>query len=195
MAAALLGGILLLTGCAETSGSDSAAHPTTAPSQDAPAEVSGSVAPPSLPAPPPSSRSRSTAAAAPPSTRQTPASVPGCRNVTVTGEVKTAVTRAYQRGFRRLAHIEPEPRTFFYGRCGTARYAATRFQPTQGASEGELVGLQDEGGAMKYFRATSGSDWSYIATDGFPPGPGGCGGIRQIPRALAAEWRKCAIAR
>lgn len=194
MAAALLGGILLLTGCAETSGSGSAAHPTTSPPQDAPAEVSGSVAPPSLTAPPPSSRSRSTAAAAPPGTRP-PASVPGCRNVTVTGEVKTAVTRAYQRGFRRLAHIEPEPRTFFYGRCGTVRYAATRFQPTRGASEDELVGLQDEGGAMKYFRATSGSDWSYIATDGFPPGAGGCGDIRQIPRALAAAWRDCAIAR
>ncbi|MFI8182490.1 hypothetical protein OG539_33700 [Actinacidiphila glaucinigra] len=128
-------------------------------------------------------------------TRQAPASVPGCRNLAAGGELKAAVTRAYQRGFPRFAHIAPAPGRFFYGQCGTVRYAAAQFQPTQGATEGELVGLQDEGSAMKYFRASSGSDWSYVATDGFPASEGGCRAIPQIPRALATAWRNCRVAR
>ncbi|MET9879818.1 hypothetical protein ABZZ36_35175 [Actinacidiphila glaucinigra] len=105
------------------------------------------------------------------------------------------MTRAFQRGFPRLVHIAPAPGGFFYGQCGTVRYAATRFQPTPGANEGELVNLQDEGSAMKYFRASSGGDWSYVATDGFPASEGGCRAIPQIPRALATAWRNCRIVR
>ncbi|MFD8079635.1 hypothetical protein ACFV3E_44305 [Streptomyces sp. NPDC059718] len=205
MAAALLGGVLLLTGCTGSSGSDSAAPAATSPSPDASvtaeasasgspsAQPSGSVTSPSATAPP--SSPRSTAPATSAGTRQAPASVPGCRNLTVSGEVKAAVTRAYQRGFPRFVHIEPEPQRFFFGQCGTVRYAATQFQPTQGATEGELVNLQDEGSAMKYFRATSGTNWAYVATDGFPASESGCRAIPQIPRALATVWRNCAVAR
>ncbi|MYX38328.1 MULTISPECIES: hypothetical protein [unclassified Streptomyces] len=207
VAAALLGGVLLLTGC--TGSSDSAAATATSPSPkaSASAEVSADVsasagasgsAPPSASssgsaAPRPSSRSTTPKATG--GTRQSPASVPGCRNLAAGGEVKAAVTRAYQRGFPRLVHIAPAPGRFFYGQCGTVRYAAAQFQPTQGATEGELVSLQDEGSAMKYFRASSGSDWSYVATDGFPASEGGCRAIPQIPRALATAWRNCRIAR
>lgn len=206
MAAALLGGVLLLTGCTGSSGSDSAAPEATSPSPDASvtAQASASRSPSALPsdsaaspsatAPPSSPRSTAPATTSP-STRPAPASVPGCRNLTVSGEVKAAVTRAYQRGFPRFVHIEPEPQRFFFGQCGTVRYAATQFQPTKGATEGELVNLQDEGSAMKYFRATSGTNWTYIATDGFPASESGCRAIPQIPRALATAWRNCAVAR
>ncbi|MFE2540874.1 hypothetical protein [Actinacidiphila glaucinigra] len=205
IAAALLGGVLLLTGCTGSSGSDSAAATTTSPSPeasapasatasaDASASASTSARPSGSAAPRPSSRSTTPKATA--VTPQAPASVPGCRNLAAGGEAKAAVTRAYQRGFPRLVHIAPAPGRFFYGQCGTVRYAAAQFQPTQGATEGELVNLQDEGSAMKYFRASSGGDWSYVATDGFPASEGGCRAIAQIPRALATAWRNCRIAR
>ncbi|WP_406271219.1 hypothetical protein OH779_32235 [Actinacidiphila glaucinigra] len=209
MAAALLGGVLLLAGCTGSSGSDSAAATATSPSPEASAsaevsadvsasaDASGSASPPASSsgsaAPRPSSRSNTPKATA--ATRQAPASVPGCRNLAADGEVKGTVTRAYQRGFPRFAHIAPAPGRFFYGQCGTVRYAAAQFQPTQGATEGELVSLQDEGSAMKYFRASSGGDWSYVATDGFPASEGGCRAIAQIPRALATAWRNCRVAR
>ncbi|MFB7288145.1 hypothetical protein [Actinacidiphila glaucinigra] len=205
IAAALLGGVLLLTGCTGSSGSDSAAATTTSPSPeasapasatasaDASASASTSARPSGSAAPRPSSRSTTPKATTP--TPQAPASVPGCRNLAAGGEAKAAVTRAYQRGFPRLVHIAPAPGRFFYGQCGTVRYAAAQFQPTQGATEGELVNLQDEGSAMKYFRASSGGDWSYVATDGFPASEGGCRAIAQIPRALATAWRNCRIAR
>ncbi|MDX3078088.1 hypothetical protein [Streptomyces sp. MI02-7b] len=124
---------------------------------------------------------------------QAPVSVPGCRNLSAGSEVKAAVTRAYTRSYPRFVHIAPAPHRFFYGQCGTVRYAATPFDPTSGANEGELVGLQDEGGAMKYFRAGSGADWTYLTSDGFPAGPHGCADIPQIPRALATAWRNCAV--
>ncbi|MFF7674068.1 hypothetical protein [Actinacidiphila glaucinigra] len=207
VAAALLGGVLLLPGCTGSSGSATAKATSPSPKASASAEVSADVsasagasgsASPSASssgsaAPRPSSRSATPKATG--ATRQAPASVPGCRNLAAGGEVKAAVTRAYQRGFPRLVHIAPAPGRFFYGQCGTVRYAAAQFQPTQGANEGELVSLQDEGSAMKYFRASSGSDWSYVATDGFPASEGGCRAIPQIPRALAAAWRNCRIAR
>ncbi|MFJ9916423.1 hypothetical protein [Actinacidiphila glaucinigra] len=204
IAAALLGGVLLLTGCTGSSGSDSAAAAATSPSLEASAsaevsasaDASASASPSALPSGSAASPSaRSTTPKATGGTRPSPASVPGCRNLAVGGEVKAAVTRAYQRGFPRLVHIAPAPGRFFYGQCGTVRYAAAQFQPTQGANEGELVSLQDEGSAMKYFRAPSGGDWSYVATDGFPASEGGCRAIPQIPRALATAWRNCRVAR
>ncbi|MFD3452848.1 hypothetical protein ACFWVC_11755 [Streptomyces sp. NPDC058691] len=209
IAAALLGCTLLLAGCTDSSGSgsDSAAGSTTSPSPEAsasadapsaepsPSAPSSSAAPSPSAATPTPSHSSTAPAKAPTKAPPAPASVPGCRNLTVGSEVKAAVTQAYRRAFPRFEHIAPVPLRFFYGQCGTVRYAATQFQPTRGATEGELVNLQDEGSAMKYFRAGSGGDWTYITSDGFPAGPHGCADIPQIPRALATAWRNCAIAR
>lgn len=208
IAAALLGCTLLLAGCTNSSGSgtDSAAGTTASASSGS----SASAEPSPSPSAPSSSAAASPSASAPPRTAtptptskhttapvkapQAPASLPGCRNLGVTSEVKSAVTRAYQRSHPRFVHIAPVPGQFFYGQCGTVRYAATPFDPTSGANEGELVGLQDEGGAMKYFRTATGTDWTYVTSDGFPAGPHGCADIPQIPHALATAWRNCSVA-
>ncbi|MER7841536.1 hypothetical protein ABTY98_38040 [Streptomyces sp. NPDC096040] len=129
-----------------------------------------------------------------PSTRKAPAPIPGCRNLAVSSEVNASVTRAYRRGFPLFVHIEPVPHRFFYGECGAVRYASAQFRATTGATQGELVNMQDEGSAAKYFRADSGADWIYIASDSYPASPHGCGDIPQIPRALAAAWGNCAVA-
>ncbi|KUO21331.1 hypothetical protein AQJ91_10245 [Streptomyces dysideae] len=107
--------------------------------------------------------------------------------------MKAAVTAAYQRSFPRFAHIQPVPRQFFYGQCGGVRYAATRFESTPGATHEQLVGMQDEGSATKYFRSTSAGSWSYLASDGSPRGPHGCGDVPQIPETLAAAWGNCSV--
>jgi hypothetical protein len=108
--------------------------------------------------------------------------------------VKAEVTRMYRHDVTHFQHIEPVPHTFFYGQCGTVRYAATRFQPFAGATQAELVGMQDEGSVTKYFR-DSGGGWVYIASDGLPAGPHGCGDIPAIPDALATAWGNCSFAR
>ncbi|MFJ4982407.1 hypothetical protein ACIP9H_01245 [Streptomyces sp. NPDC088732] len=212
IAAALLGCTLLLSGCTDSSGSGSDSAAGTTASASPQSSASATADPSSEPSPSASSSSAAATASASTSTRpatppptskhttapvkvpQAPASVPGCRNLAVSGEVKAAVTRAYQRSYPRFVHIAPAPGRFFYGQCGTVRYAATPFDPTSGANEGELVNLQDEGSAMKYFRATTGSDWSYFASDGFPASPHGCAEILQIPDALIAAWRNCSVA-
>lgn len=125
-------------------------------------------------------------------TSHAPTAVPGCRNLAANGEVKAAVTRAYRQTVH-FAHIEPVPHGFFYGQCGTVRYAATRFQPFDGATYEELVGMQDEGSATKYF-LDSGGGWVHVGSDGFPAGPHGCGDIPAIPDALAAAWKNCSVA-
>ncbi|MFC8239860.1 hypothetical protein [Streptomyces chartreusis] len=123
----------------------------------------------------------------------TSANHPDCRNRTAGNEVKAAVTEAYRRSFPRFIHIQPVPHQFFYGQCDGVRYAATRFEPTPGATHEELVGMQDEGSATKYFRSTSSGGWTYLTTDGFPRGPQGCGDIAQIPEALSEIWGSCPV--
>ncbi|MGW3731448.1 hypothetical protein ACWDPP_41630, partial [Streptomyces sp. NPDC000851] len=46
---------------------------------------------------------------APAGTLTTPANDHGCRNLTVSNEVKAAVTGAYQRSFPRFVHVQPVP--------------------------------------------------------------------------------------
>lgn len=199
--AALTGGILVLTGCEYSSGAPAGSGaPSSSPSITAPAAVDPPSPVPadttSTPSPTPS---RTSAAPAKATTSPTPAGTAtsadrsGCHNLTVTNAVKAAVTAAYQRSFPRFAHIQPVPRQFFYGRCGGVRYAATRFESTPGATHEQLVGMQDEGSATKYFRGTSADGWSYLASDGFPHGPRGCGDVPQIPEALAAVWGNCSV--
>ncbi|MET8035531.1 hypothetical protein [Streptomyces sp. NPDC005345] len=103
------------------------------------------------------------------------------------------MTRVYRQRVR-FTHIEPVPHGFFYGQCGTVHYAATRFQPVEGATYEELVGMQDEGSAAQYF-SDSGSGWAHVGSDGFPARPQGCGDIPAIPDALAEAWKNCSIAR
>ncbi|MGW0501053.1 hypothetical protein ACWD0Z_38210 [Streptomyces sp. NPDC003007] len=206
---AVVGGILALAGCRKASDS-----PT---GSGTPASASASSAPsfpPSAQAPTPTdtpTTGPATATAIPsaaPATSATPAkattptpaaTLPSsadhadCRNLTAGSEVKTAVTEAYRRSFPRFVHLRPEPGQFFYGQCGGVRYAATRFEATLGATYDELVSMQDEGSATKYFRGTSAGGWTYLTSDGFPRGPRGCGDVTQIPDALSALWGNCPV--
>ncbi|MFD8735673.1 hypothetical protein ACFV06_12180 [Streptomyces sp. NPDC059618] len=193
---ALVGGMMLLTGCQDGSGPGSATG-TTASAASSP---SGAAAGTSAPA---ASPSASPAGAATPARGTGTASAPaghsatpvaGCRNLAADDAVKAEVTRTYRHDVTHFEHIEPVPHVFFYGRCGTVRYAATRFRPTAGATQAELVGMQDEGAATKYFR-DSGGGWTYIASDGFPAGPHGCADIPAIPDALATAWGDCPLDR
>ncbi|MFD7434840.1 hypothetical protein [Streptomyces sp. NPDC059861] len=211
---AVMSGVLLLTGCQESSGSsdsrstpDRSASPAVnaSPVADTSADGHAATGSPATPAdstptspaaatPAPSRPSADPVTAAsptPPATRPTPASDPGCRNLNAGSDVKTAVTGAYQSSFPRFRHIQPAPRQFFYGQCGDVRYAATRFQATPGATLDELVAMQDEGSVTKYFRTTSAGGWTYVASDSFPPGARGCGDIPQIPAALSETWGNC----
>ncbi|MFG2943954.1 hypothetical protein [Streptomyces adustus] len=195
--AALLGGLLLLTACqggSDTGASGSSApqaSATTATASDAPAAgaPSDSAAPTASTAPAASTPKQSTAPAVP--AKATAPAFAGCRNLAVGAEVKSAVTAAYRRTVPVLVHVAPAPGQFFYGQCGSVRYAATGFRPTAGATEAELVNLQDEGTATKYFRAAAGGGWVYVATDGLPRSAHGCGDIPEIPKALAKAWHNC----
>ncbi|MEU6271342.1 hypothetical protein ABZ871_02780 [Streptomyces populi] len=210
LAMALAGGIMLLTGCQDSAGAGSAADTpassagasassadTPAPSADASAGAAVRTGAPARTASPASGPAGTATPSSGPATgspaRATAPAAAGCRNLTVGAEVKAEVTRTYRRDVTHFVHMGPAPHTFFYGRCGTVRYAAARFQPTAGATEAELVGLQDEGSVTKYFR-DSGGGWVYVATDGLPVSPRGCGDIPAIPRALATAWRNCSIA-
>ncbi|RSN95521.1 hypothetical protein DMH26_21385 [Streptomyces sp. WAC 05379] len=107
--------------------------------------------------------------------------------------MKAAVTEAYRQAFPRFVHVQPAPDQFFYGQCDGVRYAATRFQATSGATQEELVGMQDEGSVTKYFRSATGSGWSYLTSDAFPRGAHGCGDVPAIPEGLSAAWGNCAM--
>ncbi|MGW5658793.1 hypothetical protein ACWEWG_01635 [Streptomyces sp. NPDC003758] len=114
-----------------------------------------------------------------------------CRSLVVPEQVKDAVTVAYRRSQPGLVHIAPAKGTFYYGACGDVFYAGASFTPTAGAAENELVQLQDDGAAEKYFTKAPGGDWNYAASDGLPRSPRGCGAIPQIPAPLAELWGDC----
>ncbi|MFE1289472.1 hypothetical protein [Streptomyces sp. NPDC058751] len=202
---ALAGGILLLTGCQETAGTGSAAGASTsaagtpASSADASAGASARTDDPDPVTSPSSSPARTAAPSDGPATGSpapagsSPAAPAGCRNLPADAGVKAEVTRMYRHDVTHFEHIESAPHMFFYGRCGTVRYAVTRFRPTAGATQAELVAMQDEGSSAKYFR-DSGGGWVYVASDGLPAGPNGCADVPAIPDALAAAWGNCSIA-
>ncbi|MFJ7968785.1 hypothetical protein [Streptomyces sp. NPDC096324] len=209
-ALALAGGIMLLTGCQDTAGAGSAADTpgssaaASAGAAEPSASATGATSPSLSPAvtgtpshgsatgSPKRATERATERAGTPADR-TPTAVAGCRNLTAGDAVKADVTRTYRHDVTHFEHIGPVPHVFFYGQCGTVRYAATRFQPFAGATQAELVGMQDEGSVTKYFR-DAGGGWVYVATDGFPVAPHGCGDIPAIPDALATAWGNCSIA-
>ena len=116
---------------------------------------------------------------------------PSCSSLVVPKEVKAAVTQAYRRSQPGLVHITPVKGTFYYGRCGGVLYAGAAFTATSGATENELVQLQDEGAAEKYFTKAQAGAWTYAASDGFPRSPRGCAAIAAIPARLSALWGDC----
>ncbi|MFR0357498.1 hypothetical protein [Streptomyces sediminimaris] len=126
-----------------------------------------------------------------PGTTHSATTAASCRSLVVPQSVKDAVTQAYRRSQQGLTHIAPVKGTFYYGSCGDTAYAATRFDPTAGATLPEQVQLQDEGGQEKYFTKTAKGQWTYVATDGFPRDPRGCAAIPQIPSDLARAWADC----
>lgn len=199
---ALASGIMVLTGCQGPTDSASASPANSSKDASVSAAVRADDSAPvtSLSSGPTATPTPSHVAAgadrageaAPSGAGHAPSAVPGCRNLTASAEVKAAVTRAYRQRVH-FAHIEPVPHGFFYGQCGTVRYAATRFLAVDGATYEELVGMQDEGSATKYFR-NSGDGWAYVASDGFPAGAHGCGDIPAIPDALAGAWKDCSVA-
>lgn len=144
--------------------------------------------------PAPAPRPTHGATGAPPTaspTTHSAATAGSCRSLVVPQSVKDAVTQAYRRSQPGLTHIAPAKGSFYYGSCGDTAYAATRFDPTAGATLGEQVQLQDEGGQEKYFTKAADGRWTYVATDGFPRDPHGCGAIPQIPSDLARLWADC----
>lgn len=115
----------------------------------------------------------------------------GCRSLKASNAVEMAVLDAYKRVAEpRLTHIAPKG-VFYYGVCNGTAYAATRFSPTSGATQQELVALQDEGAATKYFDKPAGQGWGYVASDGAPRDPAGCAVIARIPSRLATAWADC----
>ncbi|MEU3092298.1 hypothetical protein ACWCQ0_30595 [Streptomyces massasporeus] len=207
---AVLGGVLVLAGCQNPAGSHAAAgtpsasppstrvsEPAGTPSNGAATTASASPTGTPTTTSTPSHTSAAPVRAASPARSGTPptSASPDCRNLTVSSEVKAAVTRAYQASFPRFVHVRPMPYQFFYGQCGGVRYAATRFEAIAGATHEELVGMQDEGSATQYFRRAAGGSWTYVTSDGSPRGPHGCGDVPQIPGALSATWGDCAIVR
>jgi hypothetical protein len=112
----------------------------------------------------------------------------GCRNLGATAAAKAVVIAAYQTRFPYLTHIETAPGSFYYGVCDGTEYALTQFRSTPGATEQQLVAMQDEGSARKLFERTGGTGWRYVSSDTFPATPG-C--APPVPARLAKAWVNC----
>lgn len=177
--------MVVLAGCGPVGGGQSAgggAADTPSPSASSPSQAAQSP----ISAPGPASPAGSSAPAGAGSV-----SALGCHDLVATAAVKAAVVDAYHKAEPYFVHIATAPHTFYYGQCGSVRYAATRFVLTSGATYQEQVGIQDDGSAMKYFTAPAAGAWTYVASGSFPPSSGGCAAIAQIPAALAAVWAGC----
>ncbi|MFD4318298.1 hypothetical protein [Streptomyces sp. NPDC058548] len=134
--------------------------------------------------PTPTTRTK-TATARPTAAPSTTAAVPAaCKNLAATADVKSAVTRTWERA-KRVSHIQPKPGNFYYGSCGTTRHAAVRFEGGAGATGDDLVQLQDEGSGLQFFRFTPGTGWRFVGSDTYPA-TGDCS--RFAPVALARQW-------
>ncbi|MFJ8009923.1 hypothetical protein [Streptomyces fagopyri] len=114
-----------------------------------------------------------------------------CRSLVVPPQVRGAVTLAYRQAQPGLTHFVPVKGTFYYGECDGVFYAGTSFTPTADATEGELVQLQDAGGAEKYFTKSEDGTWTFAASDGLPRDPRGCAAVPEIPARLAELWDNC----
>ncbi|WP_194292985.1 hypothetical protein [Streptomyces smaragdinus] len=190
-----MAGCIALAGCAgdaastatsSDAGRDEASQPSRRVDESATAPADAATASPkpsepkpsksSTPQAPASSASASVSAAGPPSAE--------CRNLAVSAQVKSTVTRTWETA-KRISHMQPEPGSFYYGGCGTAQYAAARFQATPGATGTDLVALQDEGSVLQFFRYQPGTGWKFVTSDSFPP-TNNCAIV--APPALAELW-------
>ena len=195
-AAVALAAVLVVSGCTSGgSGSGAAGAPSSsavvasvapvpsASSAGAGPSVSPTVSTGSRPSPGPGGGTRAPVKASPPPT--VPA---GCRNLGATAAAKAVVITAYQSRFPYLTRIETVPGSFYLGVCGGTEYALTQFRSTPGASEQQLVAMQDEGSARKVFAMTGGTGWRYVSSDTFPGTPG-C--VAPVPTLLAKAWGNC----
>ncbi|MEH0573347.1 MULTISPECIES: hypothetical protein [Streptomyces] len=164
----------------------------TGPSRHAsPPEGAVSPATPATSASPPTATPKSHTAVPDPETKPPSSSSPTCRSLVVPQQIKDAVTQAYRRSQPGLVHITPVKGTFYYGQCDSDFYAGASFTATADATGNELVQLQDEGSAEKYFMKARDGGWTYVASDGFPRSPRGCAAIPEIPAGLAPLWGDC----
>ncbi|MBF9073159.1 hypothetical protein [Streptacidiphilus fuscans] len=124
-----------------------------------------------------------TAAASTAHRSDAPADV-ACRNLAVPADVKWAVTQTWANA-KRIYHIQPKPGEFYYGSCGTTLYAAARFEAAAGATDSDLVQLQDEGSVLQFFRFTPSTGWAFTGSDSFPP-TSDCS--QAVPAALSHQW-------
>ncbi|POX47184.1 hypothetical protein [Streptomyces sp. Ru72] len=159
--------------------------------QASPPEAVVSPATQNAPTSPPATAPKTPSATPDPATAPVRPPSSSCRSLVVPDQVKDAVTAAYRRSQPGLVHIAPVKGRFYYGACGNVFYAGASFTPTAGAAENEMVQLQDDGAAEKYFTKAPDGDWTYASSDGFPRSPRGCAAVSEIPAALAALWGDC----
>lgn len=145
-----------------STGASGVARTPSAPATEAGAEASRPTAAPSVAA----------AVAAP------------CENLPASADVKLAVTQAWEHA-KGVGHIQPKPGNFYYGSCGTTRYAAVRFEAGAGAAGADRVQLQDEGSGLQFFRRTPGAGWGFVGSDAYPA-TDDCS--RFAPADLARAW-------
>ena len=193
-----LSAVLVVSGCTSGgSGSGAAGAPSSsavvASATPAPSASSAGAGPSASPtagtgsSPSPSPRPGS-GTHAPVKASPSPTVPAGCRNLGATAAAKAVVITTYQSRFPYLTHIETVPGSFYLGVCGGTEYALTQFRSTPGASEQQLVAMQDEGSARKVFEMTGGAGWRYVSSDTFPGTPG-C--VAPVPTLLAKAWGNC----
>ncbi|MFE4925155.1 hypothetical protein [Streptomyces sp. NPDC056661] len=183
VAALLTGALATLAAC---TGKDSPA----AASSAAPATTTGRAA--SSPGPREAAGAGTPTArqAAPQSSAAAAGGTSSCHSLAASPALKDEVTGAYMEEFSVLRHIKPTPGTFYYGQCGTTRYAGTTFMLTKGYTEKEAVNMQDDGTTMKYFSVVPGGPWSFIAS-GAEELAKGCSAVKKIPAQMARAWGDC----
>ncbi|MFF8866308.1 hypothetical protein ACF08B_30150 [Streptomyces sp. NPDC015139] len=94
------------------------------------------------------------------------------------------MTQAWEHA-KGVGHIQPKPGNFYYGGCGTTRYAAVRFEAGAGAAGEDRVQLQDEGSGLQFFRRAPGAGWGFVGSDAYPA-TDDCS--RFAPVDLARAW-------
>ena len=189
VAVVVLSAVLVVSGCQGGGGgggdgvagapSSAAVVASATPASPAPSAAGTSAGPSSSPSARPSSHVP---------VKPSPTVPTGCRNLGATAAAKAVVIAAYQTRFPYLTHIETAPGSFYYGVCDGTEYALTQFRSTPGATEQQLVAMQDEGSARKLFERTGGTGWRYVSSDTFPATPG-C--APPVPARLAKAWVNC----